>query len=217
MKWIGKCKKCKKDFECTKENEDHDYKSKFPIHRYRCYHCDHLDSYELEGMRYEPFTIDEAVKMVKDLKEGRDNKYVIGRVDLKVGHEKKCKKCGKITDVVVYNGCMDYNENCSTVCSCEEKSYLEDWFEPCDDKDCEFHKRIDAKKFRDERDDYAVRDDIIEQIFEAYPPENDGAIELDRIAHMFDLMYGKDSINGCRAYVFDRFIRYCAEKELLTK
>lgn len=212
-KWIFICKKCNKEFEGTTENQEH----KDGRFHYRCTYCNYLDYYEIEEENYRSLTIDEAVEVAKCLKEGRDHKYLEGHVDLPIGHEKKCKKCGRLTDVVEYNSCLGYSENYSTMCSCEEKPYPEDWFEPCDDKDCEFHKNVDTEKFRKEKDDYKVRDDIIEQIFEKYPPENDGILELDRIAYIFNTVYGKESTNGSRAYVFDSFMIYCAEKGMLRK
>lgn len=202
------CTFCNRKFECTEENKENG--KHIGENKYKCTNCGKTDSYPLSEGNMVSFTIDEIIQNVNDLKEGKDNKYLIGKVELKVGDIKKCEQCGRVTDVVKYNGLMDYCKNFSTMCVCRKKENDKDWFEECDD---DF---IDKDELRKEKKDFRKRDEIIELIFDRYPPKNDGILELDRMAYMFGELY-HGSINDSRAFVFDDFMRYCAENNILTK
>lgn len=167
-----------------------------------------------------PKTIEDVIEITEDLKNGRNNKFLVGSVDLKIGDLKKCGKCGNITDVVEYNGCLSYEKNVSTQCECDRDSY-EKWFEPCgidkcnEKKRCGFHKRINIEKERKEYEEFKKKRDIIKTIFEKCPPVNDGVMELDRIAYMFGHLCDGLSINDSRSYIFSDFMLYCARKGIL--
>lgn len=225
MKVINKCKSCGKDFECTRENEvQSEPRSNFEQGTlYECLYCKHIDPYPLTSESMHPFTLDETILIVKDLISGKNNKYLHGKVDLKIGDYKKCDDCGNITNVVAYNGLFEYDANCSTLCECSSYAKHDDWYEPCgtstcnDVLKCDFHKGIDTKKERTEHEDFTKRRSIVKSIFNAFPPKNDGILELDRMAYMFGAIYGEGSINDNRSWVFDDFMLYCARNNIIQK
>lgn len=218
MKQVETCTSCSKKFECTDDNEIEVENRNFGEgNTYKC-SCGHQDKYPLTEQSLIPFTIDEVCEVVNDLRSGTDNRYLIGTVDLKIGDTKKCKKCGNITDVVAYNGLCDYDSNYSTMCQVCDGGKYDKWYESCGDDGCEIHDDdLDIEKMRKEDKEFSDKDKILDLIFERYPPINDGVLELDRMAYMFESMWGKGSTVDAWGDVFTRFMNYCARHDILTK
>jgi len=216
-----KCTSCNKIFDIIEENRIRkDIENLEDItngySKYKCTFCG-AENQDGEGKsEWRPFTVEEALETAKCLQEARNHKLIIGNVDLKIGEIKKCRKCGKITDVVDYNGIMSYEKNFSTQCDvCYKEDEYDDWFEHCGEDGCKMHDGLNVEKLRAERDDFKVRRNIVKKIFEVAPPKNDGILELNRIIYMFSSMYGKDNIGGAYIWVSDTFLKYCAEHGLL--
>lgn len=162
-------------------------------------------------------TMTELLQVVKDLQEARQNKNLVGNVELKIGEMKICDDCHKIKDVVAYNGICDYDTNWGVECECSTRDKDVEWWKPCkENDDCDFHKDLDVEEIQKEQDDYKKRDKTVEAIFLNAPPKNDSILELDRIAYMFGHLYNC-STNDSRAFVFDNVMRYCAKNGLITK
>ncbi len=222
MKQVVLCITCDTKFECTLDNViDKPRKKGEDGYSYKCPNG-HIKNYPFTEKSFVKHTVDEAIDIVKCLQEGKNNKYLISDVDLKIGDFKKCEECGNITDVVIYNGLMDYDANCSTECGCSRECRDTRWWRSdCKDDKCGFHGELDIPKLEREQDDYEARDKILNEIFEKCPPVNDSVIELDKIAFLFgETKKMKDSVgNGStvdiRSYVFGRFITYCAKHDLI--
>jgi len=205
MKKIGVCPKCHDKFECTNDNE----------YSYGYYKCPqgHLSNTCDLNTDYFPLTVDEAQEYAEFLEKGETHKYHIGVVGRKVGDIINCKKCGKITSVVEYDG-LTNDKNTFIECTCEANE-SDKRYEPCGDSDCELHKDICFEKFKKEEEEHEVKRKLIKEILEKYPPKNDGILELNRIIFLFSNCYIKDNTGGYFISVHDEFTEYCAKHDLL--
>lgn len=206
MKQVGTCPECKQEFECTNENEYSD--------GYECTKG-HLSKRCDLNTNFVPLTVDEAQEYAEFLERGETHKYHIGIVGKKVGDIDNCEKCGKITDVIEYGG-LTNNKNTSTMCACEEHEH-DKWYESCGDSDCDVHGDLDVEELKKENEEYEARMELIREIFDKYPPKNDGILELCRIMFLFGNSWGKENTGGNYIYIHDEFIKYCADHNLLTR
>jgi predicted RNA-binding Zn-ribbon protein involved in translation (DUF1610 family) len=204
MKEVDACPECNIIFECTNENSSGS--------GYKC-PKGHLINKKKLNMEFVPLTVDEAQEYAISLERGETHKYHIGTVGRKVGDILKCEVCGRVTDVVEYDG-LTNDENTNVLCVCQEDH--DKWYEPCGDSSCEFHRDLDIDRFRKEDEEDKVIDDLMAEIFEKYPPKSDRILELNRIIFLFSNSYGKEGTGMHYIYVSSKFINYCAEHDLLT-
>ncbi len=185
-------------------------------YRVKCFTCRCINEYYYNEMEHIELTLNDMVYIVKCLKEGKDHPHLIGHVNLKIGKTKRCDRCGKITDVVTYNGIFNYDSDCSTECECS-KIDNDDVIESCKDKDCKFHNTVPIEQLKKEHFDSKARQIEINNILNYFPPRGDGILELDKIAYVFyNTTKLPVTINDARAFVFDDFMLYCARNDLIS-
>lgn len=198
MKQVGTCPECKQEFECTNENQ---YSS-----GYKC-PKGHLSERDDLNTNFAPLTVDEAQECAEFLERGETHKYHVGIVGRKVGDIVNCKKCGKITDVVEYDG-LTNNGNTFMECTCEESKH-DKWYDSLGE--------LEAGEFRKEDKVFEAKRKLVREIFDKYPPKNDGILELWRIMFLFGNSWGKGNTGDNYIWVSDEFVEYCAEHNLLTR
>ena len=164
------------------------------------------------------FNLNECLIVANCLQNAINHQDITGDVDCKIGDVKKCNKCGKITDVVMYNGCLEHCSNTTSSCStCYEgitgkldgdteikSASKEDrkWMLEC----------VESEKM------YKELHSILEDIMSATPPVSDSVVELEKVTNAVRyLLDYKYKINEYELEVEQQFINKCAELGLVNK
>ena len=214
MKQRGFCITCKKkvkpdsttEFK-TIETDSTEIIEREAIHKYSCPICKgEINSKDVKLIQ---FTMKECLKVAKCLQDAKPHADVIGKIDMKIGDLKKCNKCGRITDVVGWTGCMEHDSNCSSTCEVCEVEYYRDDLLPD-----ECYSNVEEKTFYK---NYKETGKILNKVFEVAPPKNDSILEFERIVWFVFHLSKKKSTLDIRNEIFDRFICKCGELGLITK
>ena len=233
MKERAYCKKCEKDIKpdseikSSKLNKDDPCSNNDMISvgdsNVVCsteYTCPDCKSVILEkDVTVTSFKFNECLIVANCLQNAINHKDIIGDVGYKIGDIKKCKECGKITDVVMYNGCLDYCSNTHSSCSACYDGISGKLEKEC--KSLESVAKEDRKWMKEVVESEKMYKEVYgvqTEIMSVSPPASDSVVELERVSEAVKTVIdGKYKFEEYELAVEDQFINKCAELGLISK
>ena len=220
MKQRAYCKTCdgtvKPDSEIVTRNSKDDSCYMTCDTKYSCPDCKGV--IPEKDVKFQNFDFNECLTVVNCLQNANDHQDITGDVDCKVGDIKKCRECGRVTDVVMYNGCLEHCSNTSSTCSvCYEgvSEKLEKKgksLESVAEENRGWMKDIiESEKMYKEV--YGVQAEIMS----VAPPASDSVMELEKVAEAVKAeIDGKYKFEEYELAVESQFINTCAELGLIS-
>ena len=221
MKERAYCKKCEKEVKPDSEmvtnkpskNVEYDVVCNTI---YKCPDCNGV--IPEKDVTLTKFNFNECLTVANCLQKAINHQDIIGDVDHKIGDIKKCRECGKVTDVVFYNGCLEHCSNTSSTCSAcytgvtkklDNPDALKsvskedhDWMQEC----------IESEKM------YKEVYSVVENIMSTTPPISDSVVELEKVTNTArEILDSKYKIDEYELALENQFINKCAELDLIDK